>query len=412
MTILLNPIRLFLLGYMLFLSAPVSTQVQDVTQDGVSVQIPFQKYGDFILVQGKLFGTAKLNLIFDTGAENTIIFERLYTDLFGVEYDRRIPLYGADLSVELYALIVRNIELKVGPAKPKTMSMLVLEEDYSTMNQFLGVEIHGILGASYFSDYVVEINYRSGYIELHKAEKFNYRERKYDTFPISLANNKPYVEANVILADSDSLALNFLLDTGAGLALLIHTNTHPSLELPDKVIRGQLGAGLGGYLRGYLGRLQAMELWGYQFQGIVACYQDLDTFLFDYKQLNRQGIIGNQFLSRFHLYIDYPRAKVHIRPYRKYNRPFKYDKSGLSIIATGPYLREYYVINVVEDSPAFEAGIRKGDRLLTFQRLPAKWFGLGTINRKLMKREGKKIRMKIERNSQAEIFSFQLRELF
>ncbi len=402
-------LTLILLG---MLPIDKSAQIQDLTEDGVSAFIPFEKHGDFLVVRGKMFGVVNLNLIFDTGAENVILFDRIYTDIFETEYDRRIPVFGADLSVELFGLVARNIDLQVGSTQPRTLDILVLEENYSNIDQILGIEIHGIVGAAFFSDYVVEINNRGRYIALHRLENFSYRESRFETHPITIINRKPYLDVGLVMPGKDSLELRFLLDTGAGLPLLIHINTHPALELPDGVVTGRLGVGLGGYLRGYLGRLDNFELWNRRFDGVITNYQDLDTLVFKVDHLHRQGIIGNQLLSRFHIYINYPRSELYIRPYRRYDRPFKFDRSGLTIIATGANLRQYYILDVLKGSPAHEAGLKRGDRLLTFQRLPAHWFHLNTIKRKLKKREGKNIRMKIERAGEEEIFSFKLEELF
>ena len=388
------------------------SQIQDITQDGVSVRIPFIEYGDFIVVSGRFFGTVDLNFIFDTGAEHTILFEKLLTDLMGVEYDRRIPLYGSDLTEELFALIVRNIHLQLPPARKKKMSILVLEEDYTTIRQFLGVDIHGILGASYFGEYIVEINYRRNFIELHRLEHFDPPRSNFETYPIQLINRKPYISAEYVTPSRDTLELDFLMDTGAALPLLVHTNTHDELSLPENVIVGNLGSGLGGYLVGYIGRSNMFELWDQQFPNILTSYQDLDSMATDFQFLNRQGIIGNQLLSRFHLYINYPRSEVYVRPYRRVDRPFNFDRSGINAIAAGPRLNNYYIVHIVEDSPAYEAGLMRGDRILAIQRIPVSLLNLDRINNKLSRREGRNIRMRVECDEEVKVVTFELRELF
>ena len=406
-------LSLFIFPFLwIVLNANANAQIQDITQDGISIQIPFDNYGDFILVKGRLFGTMDLNFIFDTGAENTILFEKLLTDLMGVEYDRRVPIYGSDLSAELYALIVRNIDIEVPPARKKPMSILVLEEDYSTIRQFLGIDIHGILGASFFGEYIVEINYRRQFIELHRLDFYSGPDKNFDTYPIEVINRRPYFKTTYVTGSNDSLNLDFLMDTGAALPLLIHANTHEQLSVPENVILGNLGSGLGGYLVGHVGRSNNFKLWDQEFPGILTSYQDLDSMVRDFRLLNRQGIIGNQLLSRFHLIINYPQEEVYVRPYRRAERPFKFDRSGLNIIAAGPRLNTFYIIHVVEGSPAFEAGLQRGDRILSVQRLPVNWLSLNKINRKMIRKEGRNIRIRVERDDQEKVFSFQLRELF
>ena len=390
----------------------LTAQVQDITRDGKSVRIPFETFQDFIIVRVQLFGNIELNLIFDTGAQHTVLFHRIYTDIMGVEYDRRIPIYGADLTRELHALIAHNIPIKAKPALNKNMSILVLEEDQSVIDQMIGKPVHGLLGSSFFNDYVLEINYRGRYLELHRISEFETPGEDYRAFPIEVIDGKPYVSAVVHLDDKSKTELRFLLDTGAGLPLLLHSNTHDKLQVPEKAISGQLGAGLGGYLQGFLSRIPGLELWDNHFANIVVSYQDIDTLLRDFKNLNRQGIIGNQILSRFHIYIHYPEGRIYLKPNRDIDEPFRYDMSGLSIIAAGPQLDRYYISHVVEDSPAFEAGLRRGDRIVAFQRWPIDFHSLQSMSNRLKKKEGKRIRIRIERNEERETFTFRLRELF
>lgn len=393
-------------------SGNIQGQVQDITEDGKSVKIPFQKYNDFIIVEAVLFGNLRLNLIFDTGAEHTLLFNRIYTDLMGVEYDRRIPVYGADLSRELHALIARNVRIRVGPSKTKQLSILVLEDDYSVIDQLIGVPVHGLLGSSFFGDHVVEINYRRKYIELHRVFEFEHPGENFRTFEIEVLNGKPYVRGTILTAEGVRRELDLLLDTGADLPLLLHANMDTVLNIPETAISGKLGAGLGGYLEGFLGRSPGFELWGHSFDNIVTSYQDLDSLMRDFRDLNRQGIVGNQMLSRFHFFINYPGRTVYIRPERGVDVPFEYDKSGLFLIAAGPALNRYYISHIVKGSPADEAGLKRGDRIVAFQRWPVDFHNLRTMNRRLMSREGKNIRIRVEREDERKTFSFRLRELF
>jgi hypothetical protein len=49
------------------------------------------------------------------------------------------------------------------------------------------------------------------------------------------------------------------LDTGAGLPLLLYTDTNEAINIPPKVIRSNIAMGLGGYIEGYLGRIQEIQ---------------------------------------------------------------------------------------------------------------------------------------------------------
>ncbi|MBT8190031.1 MAG: PDZ domain-containing protein, partial [Bacteroidia bacterium] len=71
---------------------------------------------------------------------------------------------------------------------------------------------------------------------------------------------------------------------------------------------------------------------------------------------------------------------------------------GLVLYAFGPSLNQYYIKDIIENSPADEAGFQKGDLIKKVGIFPASFFSLSTISTKLQKKEGKKVRFTILRD--------------
>jgi len=201
------------------------------------------------------------------------------------------------------------------------------------------------------------------------------------------------------------------MDTGASLSLLLHTNTNEDIRLPENFIKGSIGRGLGGFLEGFLGRFKKLEFGGFHFNNIITNYQDISEAIEMEIVANRNGIIGTVLLSRFNIIIDYPRGKLYMQPHRKYNKGFKYDRSGLELIISGKKLNTVTVFNVIENSPAFKAGIERGDQLISINYLPAKLLSLKGVTQRMTKKEGKKIRLKIIRGGKKMVFTFRLKDL-
>ena len=207
--------------------------------------------------------------------------------------------------------------------------------------------------------------------------------------------------------------LNLLLDTGAALPFLIHTNTDTTLHLPDRIMVGNVGFGLSGAIFGYRGKSKRFELGEIYFNEIVTSFQDL---LF--KNLNkrpnliRNGIIGNTLLSRFIVIIDYTNQALFLRPTRKYNQDFSFDKSGITLFAVGPDLDEYYVVATIEGSPADLAGVLPGDLITKVGRKRTKKLSLNRITQQFSKKEGKLIKLTLLREDQEIKTSFRLKEWF
>ncbi|NBC03156.1 MAG: hypothetical protein GVY20_05555, partial [Bacteroidetes bacterium] len=217
------------------ISSPAGhAQIFDLVEEGESLTIPFTHKRDFILVEMKLFGKIPLQFIFDTGAENTVIFDKIYLDIFSVEYDMTIPILGSDLLGERRAMVARQIPFVIDDRVRTELDVLALEEYGGNLKSFLGVEVNGILGSSFFRHFLVEIDYKKEEIILSRDRKdFNDKKQKYEALPMEVNRNKPYLRGNVKIAGCESDSLLLLVDTGAGIHFLLHSNTAPKLQLPD-----------------------------------------------------------------------------------------------------------------------------------------------------------------------------------
>jgi len=382
----------------------------DLLQGRKKVTIPFKYVNNFILLDVRIYGILPVQLIFDTGAEHIILFKRQYTELLQVEYDRRMRVMGSDLSREIYALITRNGLVEVDGLAARPYDMLVLEEDYFNLDEMLGTPVAGLLGGGFFKDLVIQIDYRKRKLTLIDPRHFAPPE-DHLALPITVRTQKPYVTAEAGLQDGSVLAVDLLVDTGAGVPVLLHNNTDASLHLPDSYIRGRLGIGLGGYVEGYIGRLRNFRVGSVDFPGILASFQDLPEHWLADSERFRNGIIGNELLARFSVYFDYNREQLYLKPYKHRQRPFQMDRSGMMIFAYGMDFDKFVVQDLIEGSPAQDAGILPGDILHRIQGLNASELKLDGILEILQKKPGKVIRLEVLRNNLLLKKRFVLRDL-
>ncbi len=351
-----------------------------------------------------------LKFIFDTGAENTILAKKEITELLKIPYEREFKILGSDMKTELTAYLIRNIHLSSGNLVMPSHSMLVLDDDYFRFEEVAGLSVHGILGADVFRSLVVKINYERKVITLTKRQYFNPPD-DYDNIPIEIDRSKPYLNTDLQIVRDSTIRVKLLLDSGAMVALIINTNTHPKLHLPPNVLSGKLGAGLGGYLEGYIGRISLLDIGKRKIGEVITHYQDISEAI-DTSMLNgRNGIIGSQILDRFHVIIDYPKEMLYLKPNRKFEKEFEFDKSGLVIIAASARLNKFLVHEVIPGSPAAEAGVLPNDRVTRINGMPPGMLSLPNINKMLRKKVGKRIRLRIKRDGKKMKFTFRLRKL-
>lgn len=375
------------------------------------IDIPFEYYNNFILVKVKFNKVFTLKFIFDTGAEHTILTKREITDILAIPYGRTFQVMGSDLQKTLIAHLVKDINLETGLATAFKQDILVLDEDYFRFEEFTGTEVHGILGADLFRRFVVKINYQRRLISLYNPKYYTPpTSSKYDTYTIKVHKSKPYINGNVF-AQKDTIDCNFLIDTGASMALLLNTFAHKNFELPPNTIKSNVGAGLGGFIEGYTGRVQNLRFAQYDLQNVITSFQDQEPILNRDSTFFRNGIIGNEILNRFTIILNYPLEKIYFKPNRKFKRKFVYDKSGLTLITAGQLNNTLVVQNVLPDTPAAEAGIFRGDIIKSINGIPASFLSLKNATNMLRSKAGKTIRIKLERIGYPVKRKFVLRDL-
>ena len=372
---------------------------KDLLKDKASIEVPFDYVQGFIVLNVDFNRFLPLKFIFDTGAENTLILKKGITDLLGLEYSKKIKLVGSDLSSTLFAYISRNVILKFDNSGLFRQDVLVLEQDLNNLDQITGMNIDGIIGANVFKNLVVEIDYKRSKIKFTDPDKFVPPKRGFKVVDIDIKRNKPYIACKTGLGSNNNIDLNLLIDSGASLNYLLHENTHPDVELPDFVIPGNIGTGIGGNLKGFMGKVNYLEFGGFNFNRVTTSFQSLDESILENNQYLRNGIIGNKILERFTVIIDYPRQKLYLKA-RKFTfaKPFVYDKSGLVVFAIGRNFDKYYIKEVIPNTPADVAGVKAGDYISKFNGYNTKLLSLESITNSLSRKYNKKIRMVVIRD--------------
>ncbi len=375
------------------------------------VRIPFEYDNNFIVVQVMFNNFLPLKFIFDTGAEHTILTKREITDLMQVPYRRKFPIRGADMSTIMYAYLATGISLQLDNFKALNRPILVLEEDLLGFEEFSGLNVQGILGADVFRRYVVKIDYLRQYITLYDPQRFT-PPKKFIKVPLEIKNGKPYVFSNVKLLNDIEIQSKLLLDTGAGLALLLYTSSDKRLDMPENVIRSTIGMGLGGNLEGFIGRVNEFQLEDFDFYNVITNYQEMYPISDTVQLNNRNGILGNVILDRFSVIIDYPRSCLYLKPLRKrIRKKFQYDRSGIIAVATGEFKERLTVFYVIPESPADEAGVRPGDEITRINGTSARNYSLDRLSRKFRAKPGKRISLQLLRDEVVIETSFELRDL-
>jgi C-terminal processing protease CtpA/Prc len=162
-----------------------------------------------------------------------------------------------------------------------------------------------------------------------------------------------------------------------------------------------------GDVTGHVGRLRSLTLGGQVLRNVVATFPDsphqsigrLDT---------KNGNLGSGLLRRFNVTFDYAGERMLLEPSGAFRDPFEWDMSGLRIRESAD--RGVWVEAVLPGSPAEKAGIEADDVLTQVDGKPAGElcaFGI----KELLKRDGEKLRLRVQRGSEELTFEIRLRRL-
>ena len=408
-----------------------------IEKNAHKAEIPFERQGNFIILRVLFNNILPLRFIFDTGAEHCILTKKEVAILFNIPFEKEIIIRGSDLHAEIKAYISRKVKLGLDGVE-LTKDILVMDEDYFKFDKFAGLEIQGIIGAETFRNYVVKLDYTKQVMTIYEPTAFTASQHEgFDSLNIQILHNKPFINTQAQIETDSVVNLKLLLDTGAGLSMLLYVHSTPGLEPPKISIESNIGTGLGGDLTGFMGRLKKFSIGDrisslnsttstvgssakknsgktgipLSFYSVVAAFQEVRDLADTSFLLGRNGILGGEILSRFTTIIDFPKEKIYLKPNRDFKQSFKFDKSGLNFIAQGENLNKFTVNSVLFRSPASEAKIWRGDELISLQHISARFLSLATINNKLQGKTGKKIRLVLSRDGKKIVKFIILRDL-
>ncbi len=369
--------------------------------DKNQIKIPFEIYNNLIVIPVVVNDRLPLRFVLDTGVRTTILTEKVYSQLLNLEFTKKYTIAGLGETPLIEAYITSGVSLTLPGVKGEGHAMLVLEEDYLELRNYLGTEVHGVLGYELFSRFIVGIDYDRRILTISTPDKFK-KKRRWLTVPISVEDTKPYVNARISYKSDpqDTLQLKLLIDTGASHGLILNRETDPQIHLPEKTLETSLGRGLGGRLNGRMGKLQSLAIGKACWEDVITTFPD-EGYLLDSLTGNtvfRNGSLGGDILSRFKIVFNFPLEEIYIKPGRQFRKDFEYNLSGITVKAIGSGLNVYEIVEVRKNSSADLGGIREGDRLLKINNVETSDVELGRVVSMLNEKPKKKLRLKVERD--------------
>lgn len=408
------------------------------------IVIPFELYNNLILIHVEI-NDVKLSMLLDTGSDKNLLFSFPENDTIEFFNTKKIKINGFGKGDLIEGLVSKNNKLKVKEYEDNNFELLlIIDENISIINK-LGIPINGIIGYSFFKDYIVELNYQNKKIILHKTVESISKSKikKFTKEKLSLIDDKPYIKlkTNVGILDQDVL---LLLDSGLGDGLWLFESD--TLKCSEKFIIDVLGRGLGGDVLGKKSRVKKLLVSKFILHDALVSFPDKTSYL----KLNiikgRNGSLGGEVIKRFNWLIDYKSELVYFKPNKYFNEAFNYNMSGIEVQHEGiQWIKEeirsnttsssinanefifddsnakfnykyelkpvFEIYSIRENSPAMKAGLKEGDKILSINGKKDYTYTIQKITDLFQSEEGKNITIEIEREGQVLKFKFELEKI-
>ena len=344
--------------------------------------IPFELATRHVIVKVTINNSRPLSFVLDTGAHLAVVRMPVAKEL-GLHLEGSVSMGGAGGGRQA-GQRVKNARWSLvglrGFSQPITLAV-----PFEGMSPGMGQDIDGIIGGEFIKEFVLELDYQAKQLMLHDPRSFSYRG-KGETLPMQFnANNHPVMRATLTAIGAKPVEAPFTLDIGSGGALILHSPFVAEQGLPGdvKTIRAIGMAGAGGQSFGRIGRVASLQIGTYTLKDVTATFSEDQGGAFADRTL--AGNIGAQIVRRFRVFFDYGRKRITLEPSSAFDEPFDGPMTGLAVRAFGADYRTFRVAEVLEDSPATEAGIRTGDVITELDGVPAAKWSLSELLETLQK---------------------------
>lgn len=412
-----------------------------------SDKIRFELINNLIVIPVEINGS-ELTFILDSGVSKPILFNLTQSDSISINEVSEITIQGLGTGEPMKALSSKGNFFQVGEARNFNQDLYVVLDRDINLSPSLGIPVHGIMGYDLFRDFVVEVNYGSKAIKLHNPRSYRPRPRKNSqSIPLEITARKAYIKGTVLMKDTANVPVKLLVDTGSSDALWLFPEPEKGLDIPLMNYEDHLGTGLSGEIYGKRSKIKGIRIGDFVLKEAKVAFPDWESFAGLVRLGDRNGSVGGEVLKRFNMVFDYSRGQLTLRKNSSFKDPFEYNMAGVQLQHNGlryiaesiagpdgvvrdgessfgnvqillenktrlSLVPEIIVSSIRAGSPAAQAGLKEGDVILAVNGRGVHRYKLQEVLKMINEKEGKRVRLLIERYNKDLLFSFVLKKVF
>ena len=360
--------------------------------------LPFKLIRNLIIIKVNINGKGPFNFILDSGAGLMVITDPALLDTLNLPGDRTINLAGLGKGKDCQAYLVSGLNVEIDKIRSVDVGAAIFKKDQFGLSNFVGIPIHGLLGYEFFNKLVVKIDFNDSTITAYKQGVFK-ANKKYSKLPISIVDNKPYLNSAIKFCDNIERSCMLVVDIGAGHPLSLEHDAISHWPV-DKAIKANLGMGITGPISGEISRVNCLLLGKYKLNNVLSSFPEVFT---DSKRFTpRDGNLGLDVLKRFIIIFDYAGGALYLKPRTNLKEPFEHDMSGLEYYAEGEEFKHVIIDRVEPGSAGDVIGLKKDDELVAVNFKPVAGMSLEDLDGLFKSKDGRGLVLEIFRDKKYE----------
>jgi len=345
-----------------------------------------------------------LSFIFDTAAGGAVINAKTAAKL-GIVGDEIVSREGATGRAQIVRS--KNHAVNIGNLRLRNMTLGIAELGH--IERSLGMRIDGVIGWPILSRYAVKVNYDAMQIEIYDSGKFDSGPggAGYD---IDVQGTVIFTNVTVTLQNGESFSGKVLVDTGSGGTISFNTPFAEENDLLAKIGKYYEWESQGlstDKARTCITIIESLKVGDHKFAAVPVSIAFAKAGVASWPRI--MGILGNDALKRFNMFIDLKNKKMFLEPNQLYSEAFAINCSGLKL-ALDDTLQKVIVDYVSEGSPAHEEGLKAGDEIVRIDGKIASQLGLPQV-RIMLSQAGKEVEIVVDRKGETRSCLLKLRPL-
>jgi predicted aspartyl protease len=311
--------------------------------------IPFTLEGHPIFIKVRINNSKKnYKFILDTGAL-TIVSKQVAQEL---ELQNVVEVQAGGTGGKSKKInLVQLKSITIGNSGVQNIAAGVVD-----FSEQLGKDIAGLLGSNFFKFFQVTIDYKNKELTLvQDAKTLPTQEGTIQiAFETDIKNGFAPIIRCVINGNTKATGM---IDTGypkiAGLPLAIMQKLDSFMSGNVLTAKGSMDGGIYGMENeSYLLRINTLEIGSSELENIPSeSHQHKSGYI----------LLGNKFLSKYLVTIDYPAKLLILRPHRNAVFETNIDSYGMSLVKKD---KKFIVSGIWNKSPAYKSGIEPGDEII------------------------------------------------